>query len=107
MPASTGVFANAALFHVPGQELPRVPASAARDTEGRRRAVQLEPRAATDTRAGNGDRYGAFSRLAGPGATHLIASGFIELAPLLAPRLGCRSTQQPWLASVWAANPRS
>jgi SAM-dependent methyltransferase len=37
-----GVFANAALFHVPSQELPRIEGTA-RESEAGWRAVQLEP----------------------------------------------------------------
>ena len=45
LPAShfDGVFANAALFHVPSQELPRVLVALRADAEAGRCAVQLEP----------------------------------------------------------------
>ena len=38
-----GVYANAALFHVPREELPRVMLRIARNVEAGRRPVQLEP----------------------------------------------------------------
>ena len=38
-----GVFANASLFHVPSQELPRVLRELHADVEIRRRALRLEP----------------------------------------------------------------
>ena len=38
-----GVFANAVLFHIPGQELPRVLRATARDAEAGRCALQLKP----------------------------------------------------------------
>jgi len=93
-----GVFANAALFHVPGQELPRVLRQLLATLKGGGVLFSSNPRG--DGHEGwNGDRYGAFHDWPA-WRDHLIASGFIELAHYLRPA-GLPFDQQPWLASVW------
>ena len=99
-----GVFANAALFHVPGQELPRVlrELHAALKPGGvlfssNPRAVERDER---DEREGwSGERYSVFH--AWPTwRAYVSAAGFVELAHYYRPA-GLPREQQPWLASVW------
>lgn len=93
-----GVFANAALFHVPCQELPRV--------LGELRAA-LKPRGvlfSSNPRGGNEEgwnrgRYGAYHDLES-WRRYLKAAGFAELEHYYRPP-GLPREQQPWLASVW------
>ena len=93
-----GVFANATLFHVPGQELPRVL---------RELRATLKPRGVLFTSNPRGDneegwsrgRYGAFHDLEA-WRRYLSAAGFAELAHYYRPA-GRPRNQQPWLASVW------
>ena len=93
-----GIFANATLFHVPGQELPRVL---------RELRATLKPRGVLFTSNPRGDneegwsrgRYGAFHDLEA-WRRYLSAAGFAELAHYYRPA-GRPRNQQPWLASVW------
>ena len=93
-----GIFANAVLFHVPGQELPRV-LKALRAT--------LKPRGvlfSSNPRGGNQEgwnrgRYGAYHDLDG-WRSLLQTAGFEELEHYYRPD-GLPREQQPWLASVW------
>jgi SAM-dependent methyltransferase len=93
-----GVFANAALFHVPGRELPRV--------LGQLRAA-LKPGGvlfSSNPHGGNEEgwnrgRYGAYHDLeTWRGA--MEEAGFTELEHYYRPP-GLPREQQPWLASVW------
>ena len=93
-----GVFANASLFHVPRQELPRV----LRQLYG---ALKLggvlfssNPRGQNEE-GWRGGRYGAFHDLAAWRA-HMTAAGFMELEHFFRPP-GLPCDEQPWLASVW------
>ena len=93
-----GVFANAVLFHVPSQELPRV-------LKGLHSALKpggvlftSNPRG--DGQEGwNGDRYGAFHNWQ-TWRDHMTAAGFVALTHYYRPP-GMPLEQQPWLASVW------
>ena len=93
-----GVFANAALFHVPGQELPRVL---------RQLHAALKPRGvlfASNPHGRNEEgwhvgRYGAYHDLE-TWRRYLSAAGFAELDHYYRPA-GLPRAQQPWLASVW------
>lgn len=93
-----GVFANASLFHVPTQELPRV--------LGQLHACLAEggvffasnPRG-NDSEGYSGDRYGAYLTLESWRA-YVTAAGFEELAHYYRPE-GKPRDQQPWLATVW------
>ena len=96
--AFDGVFANASLFHVPRQELPRVLAElhAALKTRG----VLFASNPHGDNREGwNGGRYGAYHDLA-HWRDYMSAAGFAELTHYYRPP-GLPRDQQPWLASVW------
>ncbi|MGH6637552.1 MAG: class I SAM-dependent methyltransferase [Polaromonas sp.] len=93
-----GVFANAALFHVPSQELPRVLRELHATLKPGGVLFSSNPRG--DGQEGwNGDRYGAFHDLE-TWRSYMSAAGFIELAHYYRPP-GLPRAQQPWLASVW------
>lgn len=93
-----GVFANAVLFHIPSQELPRVLAQLHACLKPGGVLFSSNPRG--DNQEGwNGDRYGAYYDLANWRAL-LTAAGFSELQHYYRPA-GLPREQQPWLASVW------
>jgi SAM-dependent methyltransferase len=97
-----GVFANAALFHVPGQELPRVLRQLHSTLKAGGVLFSSNPRG--DGREGwNGDRYGAFHDWPA-WRRYMTATGFLELAHFYRPE-GLPFEQQPWLASVWRVAP--
>ncbi|WP_372525449.1 class I SAM-dependent methyltransferase [Piscinibacter sp.] len=100
LPAShfDGVFANAALFHVPGQELPRVLMQLRAALKPGGVLFSSNPRG-TGQEGWRGERYSAFHDLAAWRA-YMSAAGFIELAHYYRPA-GLPLEQQPWLASVW------
>jgi SAM-dependent methyltransferase len=93
-----GVFANAVLFHVPRQELPRVL---------RRLHATLRPGGVLFSSNPRGEgqegwssgRYGVFHDLAG-WRSYMTDAGFSELTHFYRPP-GLPREQQPWLASVW------
>jgi SAM-dependent methyltransferase len=94
-----GIFANASLFHVPTQELPRVLRQLRAALAPRGVLFSSNPRG--DNREGwsGGDRYGAYHDLAA-WQRFLDAAGFDELLHYFRPP-GLPPEQQPWLASVW------
>jgi SAM-dependent methyltransferase len=93
-----GVFANATLFHVPGQELPRVLRELRATLKPRGVLFASNPRG--DNEEGwNRGRYGAYHDL-DAWRRYLTAAGFAELAHYYRPA-GRPRNQQPWLASVW------
>jgi SAM-dependent methyltransferase len=93
-----GIYANASLFHVPTQELPRVLRELRAALRPRGALFTSNPRG--DNREGwNGDRYGAYHDLAA-WQRFLLAAGFDELLHYYRPP-GLPREQQPWLASVW------
>ena len=92
-----GIFANASLFHVPRQELPRV----LRELHG---ALKQEgvlfssnPRGANDE-GWNRGRYGAYHDLE-TWRRFIEAAGFVEIEHYYRPA-GLPREQQPWLATV-------
>ena len=93
-----GVFANAVLFHVPSQELPRV-------LKGLHSTLKLGGVLFTSNPHGdgqegwNGDRYGAFHDWQ-TWRDCMSAAGFVALSHYYRPT-GMPIKQQPWLASVW------
>ncbi len=93
-----GVFANASLFHVPDQELPRVlrALNAALVLGGV--LFSSNPRG-QDTEGFSGDRYGTYYSLE-TWRTRVTAAGFVELAHYYRPA-GRPRDQQPWLATLW------
>jgi len=93
-----GIFANASLFHVPSQELPRVL---------RQLAASLKPRGVLfcsnphgDNQEGfSGERYGCYHDLES-WQSYVTAAGFSEIQRYYRPQ-GLPRDQQPWLATVW------
>ena len=93
-----GVFANAALFHVPSQELPRVLRELHATLKPRGVLFASNPRG-NNEEGWNRGRYGAYHDL-DAWRRYLSAAGFAELAHYYRPA-GLPRDQQPWLASVW------
>jgi len=93
-----GVFANASLFHVPRQELPRV-------LHGLSEALKPGGVLFCSNPWGNneegwsGDRYSCFHD-PGTWRTYVTAAGFTELNRYYRPP-GLPRHKQPWLATVW------
>jgi len=93
-----GIFANASLFHVPSQELPRVLGELHAALKPQGVLFSSNPRG-NNQEGWNGDRYGAYHDLKAWRA-FLEAAGFSELEHYYRPP-GLPIEQQPWLASVW------
>jgi SAM-dependent methyltransferase len=93
-----GIFANASLFHVPSQELPRVlgQLNAALKPEGV--LFSSNPRGANEE-GWNAGRYGVYHDLQ-TWRRYLSDAAFIDLEHYYRPA-GLPREQQPWLASVW------
>ena len=98
-----GVFANAALFHVPRQELPRVLLELRAALRPNGVLFSSNPRG-DDQEGWNGDRYGAFYNWE-TWRDYMTVAGFVEITHFYRPT-GLPREQQPWLASVWR-KPRS
>lgn len=96
--AFDGIFANASLFHVPSQELPRVLRELAAALKPRGVLFSSNPRG-HDEEGWSGARYGAFHSLE-TWRGFLTASGFSEIDHYYRPA-GLPREQQSWLASVW------
>jgi len=97
-----GVFANAALFHVPSQELPRVLRQLHASLKPGGVLFSSNPRGANEEGWSHG-RYGAYHDLEG-WRCYLSAAGFVELDHYYRPD-GLPCEQQPWLASLWRRLP--
>ncbi|MBS0451550.1 MAG: class I SAM-dependent methyltransferase [Proteobacteria bacterium] len=97
-----GVFANASLFHVPAQELPRVLRELWQTLKPGGVLFSSNPRG-TDQEGWQGERYGAWHDLPA-WQQHMGAAGFVELEHYYRPE-GLPREQQPWLASVWRKLP--
>ena len=93
-----GVFANAALFHVPGQELGRVLRELNASLKPRGVLFASNPRGRNEE-GWNGGRYGAYHDLE-TWRRYMSAAGFVELTHYYRPA-GLPRERQPWLASVW------
>jgi SAM-dependent methyltransferase len=93
-----GAFANAALFHVPSQELPRVLGELYATLRAGGVLFSSNPRGANEEGWSHG-RYGAYHDLEA-WRSHLSEAGFVELEHYYRPA-GLPREQQPWLASVW------
>lgn len=93
-----GIFANASLFHVPRQELPRVLRELAATLKPRGVLFASNPRG-DDEEGWSGGRYGCWHSLAG-WRGFMTAAGFVEIGHYYRPP-GLPREQQPWLASVW------
>src|SRR5450759_653106 len=93
-----GVFANATLFHVPRQELPRVLRELYETLKPGGVLFSSNPRGSNEE-GWNRGRYGAYYDL-DTWRRHLSAAGFVEIDHYYRPA-GLPREQQPWLASVW------
>jgi SAM-dependent methyltransferase len=93
-----GLFANAVLFHVPRQELPRVLGQLYATLKPGGVLFSSNPRG--QNREGwTGERYGSYHDLEAWRAL-MLQAGFAELDHFYRPA-GLPREQQPWLASVW------
>jgi len=97
-----GVFANASLFHVPGQELPRILRELRTTLKPRGVLFSSNPRG-QNKEGWNKGRYGAYYDLEA-WSGFMLAAGFVELTHFYRPA-GLPRDQQPWLASVWRKAP--
>ena len=93
-----GVFANAVLFHIPSQELPRILRQLHATLKPGGVLFSSNPRGAGQE-GWNGERYGAFYDWPTWNG-HVSAAGFAELTHFYRPA-GAPIEQQTWLASVW------
>jgi len=92
------VYANASLFHVPSQELPRVLLELHASLKPGGVLFCSNPRG-NNEEGWNGGRYGAYYNL-DTWRSHLSVAGFAELDHYYRPA-GLPREKQPWLASVW------
>jgi SAM-dependent methyltransferase len=93
-----GIFANASLFHVPSQELPRVLAQLHAALRPAGVLFSSNPHGHNEE-GWNRGRYGAYHDLEAWRA-FLSQAGFVELEHYYRPT-GLPRERQPWLASVW------
>jgi len=97
-----GVFANAALFHVPSQELPRVLLELKATLKPRGVLFSSNPRGHNEEGWSQG-RYGVYHDL-DAWRRYMSVAGFVELSHYYRPA-GVPRERQPWLASVWRSLP--
>ena len=97
-----GVFANASLFHVPSQELPRILRELRATLKPRGVLFSSNPRGQNEE-GWNKGRYGAYHDLEA-WRGFMLGAGFVELTHYYRPA-GLPREQQPWLASVWRKGP--
>jgi SAM-dependent methyltransferase len=93
-----GVFANASLFHVPSQELPRVLLELSETLRPRGVLFCSNPRGDNEEGFSSG-RYNCFFDL-DTWRNYVRAAGFFEVGHYYRPP-GLPRHQQPWLATVW------
>lgn len=93
-----GIFANASLFHVPRQELPRVLDDLRKTLKPMGVLFSSNPRG-PNQEGWNGDRFGSYHDL-DAWRRFLTDAGFLELTHYYRPP-GRRRAEQPWLATVW------
>ena len=97
-----GIFANASLFHVPSEELPRVLKQLYAALKPSGILFSSNPRG--DNEEGwSGERYGAYYNYE-TWSEFVTAAGFSEITHYYRPP-GLPRAQQPWLASVWRKKP--
>jgi len=93
-----GVFANASLFHVPQQELPRVLAALRATLKPGGVLFSSNPRG-NNQEGWQSGRFGSYHDIES-WRKIVIAAGFVELTHYYRPA-GVPLEQQSWLASVW------
>ena len=93
-----GIFANASLFHVPSQELPRVMQELCKTLKPRGVLFSSNPRGNNEEGLSEG-RYACFFDL-NTWRDYVTAAGFDELDHYYRPP-GLPRERQPWLATVW------
>jgi SAM-dependent methyltransferase len=93
-----GIFANAVLFHVPSQELPRVLRELSATLKPGGVLFSSNPRGANEEGWSDG-RYGSYHDLEA-WRQYVSAAGLVELEHYYRPP-GLPRAQQPWLATVW------
>lgn len=93
-----GIFANASLFHVPSQELPRLLRELWTTLKPEGVLFSSNPRGENEE-GWNGGRYGCYYNLK-TWRELVTAAGFSEIMHYYRPP-GVPREQQPWLASVW------
>ncbi len=96
-----GIFANASLFHVPRQELPRVLSELHAALKPHGALFTSNPRG-NNEEGWNRGRYGAYHDLES-WRVFLETAAFAELEYYYRPT-GLPLERQPWLASVWRKN---
>jgi len=97
-----GVFANAVLFHVPSQELPRVLRELRATLKPGGVFFSSNPRGRNEE-GWNQGRYGVFHDLES-WRRYMADAGFAEIMHYYRPE-GLPRERQPWLASVWRRVP--
>jgi SAM-dependent methyltransferase len=93
-----GVFANATLFHVPSQELPRVLRELRACLKPGGVLFSSNPHGHNEE-GWNGGRYGAYHDLEA-WRRFVTSAGFVELTHYYRPA-GLPPEKQPWLATLW------
>ena len=93
-----GIFANASLFHVPSQELPRVLTELRATLKPGGVLFSSNPHGA-DEEGFSGERYGAFHTLE-TWSQYVTRAGFEPVRHYYRPA-GKPRAEQPWLATVW------
>jgi SAM-dependent methyltransferase len=93
-----GIFANASLFHVPSQELPRVLSELHASLKIRGVLFCSNPRGENEEGL-YGNRYNCFHDLES-WRRYVTNVGFVELHHYFRPE-GLPRDQQPWVATVW------
>ncbi|GFM66755.1 methyltransferase [Pseudomonas cichorii] len=96
-----GIFANAVLFHIPKQELPKVLRQLHATLKPDGVLFSSNPRG-QNQEGWKGERYGSYHDLESWREV-LTDAGFVELEHYYRPT-GLPREQQPWLASVWRRN---
>jgi len=93
-----GIFANASLFHVPSQELPRVLAELSKTLRSRGVLFCSNPRGNNEEGL-SGDRYSCFFDQV-TWHDYVTAAGFFQVRHYYRPP-GLPRHQQWWLSTVW------
>lgn len=96
-----GVFANAALFHIPSAILPAALRELRKTLKPDGVLFCSNPRG-NDQEGWAGDRYAAYYQLE-TWRSYMQAAGFSEIEHYYRPA-GLPRDQQPWLATVWRRN---